>query len=305
MSAPITPPTRVPQTAARRLTRHLGPAARAGSAGSEASAGRLELVVTLTAIVAMSAVVQGPAVWLIAALVLAGTIIATLQLLAGVDGAATEAGIPVESLLVPAVAALGAVGAIRVVPVGLATGGALILVAVLIDRVVAVETRIAASPDGPAEDDRPRALAAMLVVAVVAFVGIAAIVPNGLAASGADGSPPPPLPIGDLALLALADALVAGLLGYRAAALRLANARAASWAALTSAVAIALGAAALRAMGIPRLIGPALLMLLFYLWDSIHAAPSARRRDPRWIWETVVLVGLGAAIAFWNLRLVG
>jgi hypothetical protein len=58
-------------------------------------------------------------------------------------------------------------------------------------------------------------------------------------------------------------------------------------------------------MGIPRLIGPALLMLLFYLWDSLHAAPPTRRRDPRWIWETLVLAALGAAVAFWNLRLAG
>ncbi|HET7472131.1 MAG TPA: hypothetical protein VFJ71_03300 [Candidatus Limnocylindrales bacterium] len=305
MSSPVTPATRVPQAAARRLRRHLGlPARRAGSS-AEAVAGRLELVVTLAAIVAMSAVVPGPVVWLIAALVLAGTILATLQLLADVDVTAADSGIPVEALLVPAVAALGAVGVIRVVPLGLAVVGALVLVAILIDRVIAVETQIAASPDGAAEDDRPRALAAMLVVALVAFVGVAAIVPNGLAGTAPDGSPAPPLPIGDLALLALADAVVAGLLGYRAAALRLATARDALWASVTSAVAIALGAAALRAMGIPRLIGPALLMLLFYLWDSVHAAPSARRRDPRWIWETVVLAGLGAAIAFWNLRLVG
>jgi hypothetical protein len=46
-------------------------------------------------------------------------------------------------------------------------------------------------------------------------------------------------------------------------------------------------------------------MLVFYLWDTLHAASPTRRRDPRWIWETVVLAALGAAVAFWNLRLVG
>jgi hypothetical protein len=81
--------------------------------------------------------------------------------------------------------------------------------------------------------------------------------------------------------------------------------REALWAALTYAAAIAVGAAAIRAMGIPRLIGPALLMFLFYLWDTLHATPPTRRRDPRWIWETLVLAGLGAAVAFWNLRLAG
>jgi hypothetical protein len=139
------------------------------------------------------------------------------------------------------------------------------------------------------------------VVAIVAFAGVAAAVPNGLAGALPNGAAVPPLPLGDLALLAVADALIAGLLGYRTAALRAATAREALWAGLTAAAAIALGAAALRAIAIPRLVGPALLMLLFYLWDSLHAEPAGRR-DPRWLWETIALAGLGAAVAFWNLR---
>jgi hypothetical protein len=81
--------------------------------------------------------------------------------------------------------------------------------------------------------------------------------------------------------------------------------REALWAALTYGVAIAVGAAAIRAVGIPRLVGPALLMLVFYLWDTLHGTSPTRRRDPRWIWETVFLAAVGAIVAFWNLRLVG
>jgi hypothetical protein len=297
-------PTGLAPSPRERVRRHLGTGAGPLD-GNTGRTGRLELVLTVSTIVAMSTVLQGPAVWLVAALVLAGTIVGTLQILGAVEGPDADRGVPVETLLLPAVAALGSVGAIRLIPLGLGIVPALVGVAVLVDRCVAVEQRIAGAAQGPTADDRSRALAAMLVVALVAFIGIAAIIPNGLAGVGPDGAPPPPLPIGDLVLLALADALVAGLLGYRAAALRMTRARDALWAALTSAVAIAIGAAALRAMGIPRLIGPALLMLLFYLWDSLHAAPPARRRDPRWIWETLVLAGLGAAILFWNLRLVG
>lgn len=295
--------TAAPPTSGR-FRRHLGLGGAATLASvDETRTGRLELVVTLTAIVAMSAAVQGPSVWLIAALVLGGTILGALQLLASVDGTG-DLGVPVESLLLPSVAALGAVGAVRLVPIGLAIVPALALLGALIDRTLAVETTIAGHAQGPTETDQSRALGAMLIVALIAFTGIAALVPNGLAGTGPDGAPVPPLPVGDLALLALADAVIGGLLGYRAAALRLATARDAAWAALTSAIAIALGAAALRAMGIPRFIGPALLMLLFYLWDSVHAAPASRRRDPRWLWETLALVGLGAAVAFWNLRLI-
>ena len=305
MSSPVSPPTRIAPTAPGRFRRHLGAGAIATRGTDDGRSGRIELVVTVLAIVAMSTVAGGIAIWIVAGLVLAGTILGTLQLLASVEGADADLGVPLESLLVPSVAALGAVGIVRVVPLGLAIVPALALLGALVDRSLAVEMQIAARPQGPTESDRPRALAVMLVVAFVAFVGIAAIVPNGLAGTGPQGAPIPPLPIGDLVLLALADAAVAGVLGYRAAALRLATARSAAWAGLTSAVVIALGAAAIRAMGIPRLIGPALLMVLLYLWDTIHATPASRRRDPRWIWETLALAALAAVVAFWNIRLIG
>jgi hypothetical protein len=305
MSSPRTARARIASPGAGRFGRHLRVPTTSGIGADEGRGGRRELVVTLTGIVAVSAVVGGPWIWVVATLVLVGTILGTLQVLATLDGADPDLGVPLESLLVPSVAALGAVGVVRVVPLGLAIVPALALLGVLIDRAVAVETRIASNAQGPTEADRPRALAVFLVVAFVAFVGIAAIVPNGLAGTQLDGAPVPPLPIGDLVLLALADAVVAGLLGYRAAALRLSSARDAAWAAVTSAVVIALGAAAIRAMGIPRLIGPALLMVLLYLWDTVHAAPSSRRRDPRWIWETLALAALGIVVAVWNIRLIG
>jgi hypothetical protein len=156
---------------------------------------------------------------------------------------------------------------------------------------------------GPTAGDRTAILINTLVVALVAFSGIAAIVPAGLAGLQPPGAPTPVLPLGSLAVLALADSIVAGLLGYRTVALRVGSARDAAWAALSSGVVIAIGAAGIRAIGVPRLVGPAVLMLLFYLWDTLHAAPPSRRRDPRWLWETAILAGLGVAVVAWNLRL--
>ena len=261
-------------------------------------------MIAATTVVGMAAVLTGPLVWAAALLLLAATILGTLQVVGAADGS-DDHGVPIETLFLPAVAAIGCLGAVRLVPLGLAIIPALLLTGLLVDRTLAVEARMAAARQGPTDDDRSRTLVAMLVVALVAFVGVAAIVPGGIAGREAPGAPIVPLPLGDLVLLALADAIVAGLLGYRAAALRGRNLRDALWAALTYGVAIAVGAAAIRAMGIPRLIGPALLMFLFYLWDTLHATPPTRRHDPRWIWETLVLAGLGAAVAFWNLRLVG
>jgi len=266
---------------------------------------RRELVVAVAAVVAMAAVLSGPLVWLATGLVLAATILGTLQVLGDVDGPDAERGVPIETLFLPAVAAIGCLGVIRLVPLDLGIVPALLLTGILVDRTLAVEARIAAAAQVPTAEDRSTALVAMLIVALVAFTGVAAIVPGGIAGLEPAGAPIVPLPLADLVLLAVADAIVAGLLGYRAAALRDANVRDALWAALTYGVAIAVGAAAIRAMGIPRLVGPALLMFVLYLWDSLHAATPTRRRDPRWVWETVALAGIGAAVAFWNLRLVG
>jgi hypothetical protein len=293
-----------PASRPTRLARHLRVAARRPPT-SGFSEGRRDLVIAASVVVAMAAVLSGPLLWLATAFLLAATILGTLQVIAGVDGPDADRGVPIETLFLPAVAAIGCLGAIRLVPLGLAIVPALVLTGLLIDRTLGVEARIAAAAQGPTAEDRSRALVAMLVVALVGFVGVAAIVPGGIAGLEPAGAPVLPLPLGDLVLLALADAAIAALLGYRAAALRGSNVRDALWAALTYGAAIAVGAAAIRAMGIPRLIGPALLMFLFYLWDTLHATPQTRRRDPRWIWETVVLAGLGAAVAFWNLRLVG
>jgi hypothetical protein len=289
-----------------RIARHLRVTTRA--VPDAAVAGRRDLVLVAATIVGMAVVLTGPLVWVAAILVLGAVLIGTLQVLGEVphDAAtAADGGVPLESLFLPAIAAMGCLGAIRLVPLGLAVVPAVVAAGLLIDRALAIEARLARATSGPDDDDRSRALVAILVVALVAFTGVAAIVPGGIAGREPAGAPILVLPIGDLVLLALADAAVAGLLGYRAAALRSPSVGQATWAALSYATAIAVGAAALRAMGIPRLIGPALLMFLFYLWDTLHAAAPTRRRDPRWIWETVALAAVGAVLAFWNLRLVG
>ena len=83
-----------------------------------------------------------------------------------------------------------------------------------------------------------------------------------------------------------ADALIAFLLAYRTAALRTSNLRDVAWFGLTGAAVVAIAAVALRSIEIPRILGPALLVLVFFLWDAIHsggpvapARPVARLGD--------------------------
>jgi len=299
---------------------------------------RRDLVLAATTIVGLSRFAEGSLIWLVAGIFLVGLVIGTLQVLGDADPRPDSPGVPIESLLTPAVAGFACLGVIRLVPIGLGLGVALVVTAILLDRTLRTESRVLLASRGPSEPDRTAIVAQAVLVAFLAFLGAAALVPGGLpepgppagsvptavpgsvpgavpgsvpgavpgAAPGAVvGAPAGPTPLSEsnLVLLATTDALVAGLLGYRVSALRVNKLRDALWSAATYASAVAIGAAALRAMDIPRLVGPAMLTLAFFLWDAFHGAPPARRRDPRWIWQTVVLMAVGVLVVAWNLGL--
>ena len=132
--------------------------------------------------------------------------------------------------------------------------------------------------------------------------GVAALVPGGLPEPGSTGIDTG-LSEGWMLVLALGDALVALVLGYRVASVRYGSRRDAVRSALTYAIVIAVAAGAIRAMDVPRLVGPAALTLVFYLWDALHATAPARRREPRFLWETILLAVLAVVVVAWNLRL--
>jgi hypothetical protein len=266
-------------------------------------AGRRDLALAAVTVVGLSRLIEPPGVWFVAIFLLGAMILGTLQVL-GEETAHTDShalGVPIESLILPAVAAVACLGAIRLVPFGLALAPALLITGIIVERCLALEARILASPSGLDDDGRTRVLVAILIVGFLAFVGVAATVPGGLVQPGAGGAAGAPLPRRDLLVLAAGDAVVAFLLGYRAAALRVATLRDALWSAATYGVAIAIAAAALRFVQIPRLMGPALLALVFYLWDAFHAASPSRRRDVRWLWQTLLLAILGLAVIGLNL----
>lgn len=276
-------------------------------AAMEDRTGRRDLALLAVTVVGLSRLTEPPTVWVIAILLLAAMLFGTLQVLADeVAPAGQSAGVPIEALILPSVAAVGCLGAIRLVPFGLWLAPALLLTGLLVARSLAIEARIQATSDeGLSVADRTSLLVTMLVVAFIGFTGVAAMVPGGLVQPNADGGVTPPLSETYLVVLAGGDAIIAFLLGYRAAALRVISLRDALWSAVTYGAAIAIAAAALRAIAIPRLMGPALLTLAFYLWDAFHGASPARRRDANWIWQTLLLAALGVAVVAWNLLLRG
>ena len=262
---------------------------------------RRELVVLLIAVVGLSRLLDGPLLWLVAGLAGAAAAAGAAELLGDPRPRDTHP----EAVLLPALATAASVGALQVVPIGLLFVPALGAAAILVDRVLGFELRLGDRAHEVTPEDRVSALAAALAIAFLAFVGVAAILPGGLVepGSGSQGGRAAPIPDAVLLVLTLADATVAGLLGFRIALLRERSLRAALFAAATYASVVAIAAAGVRAIALPRLLAPALLALVFFVWDGVHGAPPAQRRDPRWIWQTVVLIALGIAVVAWNLAL--
>ncbi|MGZ8513961.1 MAG: hypothetical protein ACXW4H_02645 [Candidatus Limnocylindrales bacterium] len=275
-------------------------AARIGRTADE-GAGERDLALVAVTIVGLSRLVEPPLVWLVAALLLGAVILGALQVLADELGPAEAGGgVAIEALILPAVAAVACLGAIRLVPFGLWLVPALAVTWLLVRRSLALESRIHRAPSGLTADDQTAVLVTILLVGFIGFSGVAAMVPGGLIGRpDSHGS----VPETNLLILAIGDGIIAGLLGYRAVALRVSRWSDALWSAGTYAAAIAIGAAALRAMEIPRLIGPALLTLAVYLWDALTGTPPARRREMRWLWQIGLLAGLGAVVTAWNLML--
>ena len=258
---------------------------------------RRELVIAAVSVVGLARFADGLSVWVIGGLLFAAVALGAWQVL----GDEAASGIPPESTINPAVATAASVWALRLVPIGLGLAPALLVIGVLVDRCLRIEERVVVGSHALTSSDRTALLVAAVVIGFVGFTGVALMVPGGLADPSAPGATL--LTDQGLLVLALADGLIAMLLGFRLSVIRQANLRAAVWSAATYGAAIAIGAAAVRAIGIPRLVGPGILTLVFFLWDAFHGASPARRRDPRWIWQTALLVVLGAAVVAWNLRL--
>jgi hypothetical protein len=263
-----------------------------------------ELVVLAVLLAAIARLAEGPALWAAALLAGGALALASLGVLgAGDDDDAEAPGVPVEALLLPAVTGIAGATVIHLVPLGLLLVPALVGVGALAVAAIAVERRILGRRSGATTADQAALLSLVVLAAFVAFTGIAASIPGALVEPlpVGVGAEPPGISLEELGLLAALDGLVAGLLGYRLAALRGSSARAALGAALTYAAVIAIAAAALRALALPLLLGPALLTLVFYLWSAYRGVPRAASRDARWIWEVALLALLGVVVIAWNL----
>jgi hypothetical protein len=256
-----------------------------------------ELALLGTALVAVGVVSPAPAAFLVAILAGAAVGLGARALLA----AEAPGERAVEAVVVPAIMAGGAIMAGRLVPPGLVLVPVVAAAALLLVAALDVERRIRRRVHGPTAGDRGAVRALALVAAAAAFAGIAAGIPGALVEPVGAGDPAAPVPADAVTLLALADAAIAAALGFRLSVLRGVATRDAAVAASSYALVIAIAAVALRAMAIPRLLGPALLVLVLYLWDVYRASPRPVRRDLRSLWEIGLLLLVGLVVVGWNL----
>jgi hypothetical protein len=240
---------------------------------------------------------EGAGFWLGTLLICAVTAYGAFTLMANVE----PRGVPIEALVSPAAATFATVtlahgvGFTAAVPVILAAGG------VLLATTIVLEMRLL----GPAEAADPLRQQQLVLLAVLlaflCFSGTAASVYSGLlgpeAGAGVGGQE------ANLLVFVLVDAGIAFFLGYRLAASRSATVRAAAREAGTFAVVIAVAAALVRAIALPRLLAPALLAAVFYLWTGYRSASRAERRSNGWLWEYLALAGAAALAVAWNLLL--
>lgn len=266
--------------------------------------GARDLAIAVGVIVALARFAPDAFVWPIAAALLAGVFFGSLQVVAEADPASGGAGVPVESLILPGGAALAGLGAIRLVPVGVVLLPAVLLAGGLVGLALVTELRIARASGPPTPTDRTAVLIQVLIIGFLGFAGVATLVPGGLPEPGEVASPASPNAVAVIAQ-AIGDAVIGFLLAYRTAALRTSNLRDVVWFGVTGAAVVAIAAVALRSIEIPRILGPALLVLVFFLWDAIHSGGPVRRRDPWRIWETAALAVLAIVVIGWSIGIRG
>ena len=257
-----------------------------------------ELVIMVSALVVATRLAAGGFLWLAALAALACATLGALEVF-GAEEPEASPGIPIEALILPGAATLAAIGALQLVPIGVPLLPAGIAAALIIWATIEIERRVLERPGGPSAEDRTVLLSILLFVAFLGFTGVAVAIPGAyLDPAAAVPVTTEELQFGSLFLLAAGNALVAGLLGYRLQALQSARLRGAIEAGVILAAIIAIATVFFRLVGLQRLLGPALLVLILYLWTALRA----RDREGRGrLVEVAVVAVVGIFVAIWAI----
>ena len=284
-------------------TRRVTPEATRTIPAVKGERGARDLSIAVGVIVALSRFAPDAYVRPVAIVLLAGVILASLQVVGEADPAGQSTGVPIEALLLPGAAALAALGAIRLVPIGVVLAPAFVLAGGLIGLTLVTELRIARASGPPSSADRTAVLIEVLLVGFFGFAGVAVLVPGGLRTPGR-GRRARRQAL-DVMAQAAGDGLIALLLAYRIAALRSSNLRDVAWFGVTGAAVVAIAAIALRSIGSRGSSGRRCSSSCSSSGTRSTSARRSRRRDPWRRWETVALAALAIAVIGWSIGIRG
>ena len=259
---------------------------------------RRELALLATAVIALSRFADPPLVALVAVVLGAAVALGSLWVL----GEDEPRGVAVEALILPALAAVAAILALRLVPLGPLLVLVVPLAYLLVLAALTLEARLEARPTLAGPEETTPVIGLATLVAFLGFAGIAVLAGGPGAPASSDGASGGGWAV---TISVLADAGLAFLIGYRLTALRTTDIRRVLSASGTYAAAIAVAAGGLALVELPGLVVPAILALVLFLWDAIRAASAGGIRDARSIWQIVLLAVLGLLVVALNLRQVG
>lgn len=260
---------------------------------------RRELILISLVVAGMGRLVEPPGAWVVALFLVALLALGSRRAIGDVGPVGPTAP---ESAVMAGVAGFGIFGALHLVPVGLLLLPALAAGGFVLQSVLVLEMHLATRPNGPTPADRSGVVGFSLLLAFIAFTGVAALVPGGMVFS-IDAASREPLTLEPLLTLVIADAAVAAFLGYRMTTMRTVQPGVAIGVGLGYGFAIAIASGFLRAVALPRLLGPAILTLFLFLWESIVGTAPGARRNRRFFWEIALLVVLALAVTVWNLAI--
>lgn len=250
-------------------------------------------------LLAPGAEVDWPGQWLVAVLVAGATAFGAFKSY----GELEPRGVPIETLMTPALVAAAVYAAVPVaawlgLDPALALPIALVVGALFLRTALDAELTFLRIAAVPAARDRRVVEALLIAAAFLLFLGVAATLPGGWALPGIDT---PGEPLTDSAVaLGVADAAVAFLVGYRLTALASPDGRSIGWASGVYAVLVGIASVIFRWLAIPGLMGPALLVLVLYLWSIVQLRTIAADGAVRRPLEIVALVLAGLIVILYQ-----
>jgi hypothetical protein len=255
--------------------------------------GARELGLIVATLAVLSRFVEDETLWAAAALAVVVAVAGTASIL----GELRPWRWPLDRVALPGIAAFVSIGTARLVdPVpwlAVAFAGSWALTSWVVSTETAPIAKSGVAASVTAARAHARSSSARLGAFALAFLGFAAIggiIPGGVAGDGQ------PLRLGAFLATIVLDVAIGGLAGYRIAALRPHTPGQAVMAFYLYSMVVAPIGVLVRVLALPRLFGPAIVVLAIYVLTSLRESDGPVRFNVRLLEETGVLLLAGVAV---------